>query len=177
MKLKEIFLTESSNAIDKYTVAVDMDGVLADFSAGSREMLGIDKDSTNPRTFWSTLSRYDKNEQKFFLNLPVMNDAFDLMRFVHQNFKNYFILTASGYTPKDAPEQKKEWIAKVFGPQIKVEVVRKSSDKAQFATPETILIDDRMHSIGPWRTAGGIGILHTSAAQSIAELKPFLKND
>ena len=42
---------------------------------------------------------------------------------------------------------------------------------------ETILIDDRMHSIGPWRSAGGIGILHTSASQSIGELKTLLKSD
>lgn len=175
MILNELFLTESSTATEKYTVAIDMDGVLADFSAGSIEMLGLDKETTDSKTFWSTLSRYDKHEQKFFLNLPVMNDAFDLMRFVHQNFKNYFILTASGYTPKDAPEQKKEWIRKVFGPQIRVEVVSKSSDKAEYATPNTILVDDRMHSIGPWRSAGGIGILHTSANQSIAELKPFCK--
>ena len=112
-------------------------------------MLKLDKDATDARTFWSALSRYDKNEQKFFLNLPVMEDAYDLMRFVHQNFKNYFILTASGYTPKDAPEQKKQWIAKVFGPHIRVEVVKRSSDKANFANKNTILIDDRMHSIGP----------------------------
>lgn len=174
MILKEIFLREAVNATDKYTVAIDMDGVLADFSTGAKEMLGLDKDTADVRTFWSTLSRYDKNEQKFFLNLPVMEDAFDLMRFVHQNFKNYYILTASGYTPKDAPEQKREWVKKVFGPQIRVEVVKRSSDKANFADERSILVDDRMHSIGPWRSAGGIGILHTSAAQSIAELKPFL---
>jgi len=175
MKLDKIFLTEAVNATDRYTVAVDMDGVLADFAAGSIEMLNIDKDAVSTRTFWSTLSRYDKEVKPFFLNLPVMNDAMDLMRFVHGNFKNYYILTASGYTPKSAPEQKKAWIAKVFGPQMRVEVVQKSSDKAKFADENTILVDDRMHSIGPWRDAGGVGILHTSAAQSIQELKQLLK--
>jgi len=174
MILKEIFLQESVNATDKYTIAVDMDGVLADFSAGAREMLGLDKDTTPSKKFWSTLSRYDKEVKPFFLNLPVMDDAFELMRFVHSNFKNYYILTASGYTPKDGAEQKKEWVKKVFGPQIRVEVVKKSSDKANYATNNSILIDDRMHSIGPWRDAGGIGIVHVTAQQSITELKSFL---
>ena len=44
-------------------------------------------------------------------------------------------------------------------------------DKKEFAAPNHILIDDRPHSIDPWREAGGIGIQHTSAADTIAQLK------
>jgi hypothetical protein len=43
--------------------------------------------------------------------------------------------------------------------------------KAAYAKPNHILIDDREKSIQPWREAGGIGILHTSAADTISQLQ------
>jgi hypothetical protein len=40
-----------------------------------------------------------------------------------------------------------------------------------FAAEGKILIDDMEQTIREWRNAGGIGILHTSAADTIKELK------
>ena len=158
----------------KYTVAIDMDGVLADFDAGSRTALGKDKDSIPTRDFWKGITRYDKDVQPFFENLPVMQDAFELMHFITSNFENYFVLTASGFTPKNVEEQKRNWAKKVFSPHLRVVTVRKSSDKAQYADPNTILVDDRRKSIDPWIAAGGIGILHVTADNTIAQLKSYL---
>ena len=45
------------------------------------------------------------------------------------------------------------------------------ADKHEYAAPNHILIDDRDKAILPWREAGGIGILHTSANDTIAQLK------
>ena len=54
---------------------------------------------------------------------------------------------------------------------VVVNLVRKSNDKAAYAAPNHILIDDRSKSIQPWVAAGGIGILHTNAANTIRQLK------
>ena len=62
-------------------------------------------------------------------------------------------------------------------PEVECIVVRKSPDKAQYAHPKAILIDDRMKSIEPWRAAGGIGILHTSAEDTIAQLQSIIGVD
>jgi len=43
--------------------------------------------------------------------------------------------------------------------------------KKNYAAPNHILIDDRESNIDQWRAAGGIGILHTSAAGTIQQLK------
>jgi hypothetical protein len=43
--------------------------------------------------------------------------------------------------------------------------------KKEYATPTSILIDDRADNINQWEAAGGIGILHTDAASTIAKLK------
>ena len=37
--------------------------------------------------------------------------------------------------------------------------------------PNHILIDDRLSNIEQWRSQGGIGILHTSAVNTIQQLK------
>jgi len=160
-----------------YTIAIDMDGVLADFDAGSRKALGKNKDTMPTRDFWKGITHYDKDVEPFFENLPAMKDAFKLMHFITSNFKEYFVLTASGFTPKNVEEQKRNWAKNVFSPHLKVVTVKKSADKAQYANPNTILVDDRRKSIDPWIAAGGIGILHNDAENTIAQLNSYLNKD
>jgi len=45
------------------------------------------------------------------------------------------------------------------------------SQKGMFAFEGSVLIDDRIKNIESWEANGGIGILHTSAAETIKELK------
>jgi hypothetical protein len=45
------------------------------------------------------------------------------------------------------------------------------AQKQIFAAEGKILIDDMEQTIREWKNAGGIGILHTSAANTIKELK------
>jgi 5'(3')-deoxyribonucleotidase len=176
MRLNQIknLLEDSGNKNTKYTIAIDMDGVIADFSAGAYEVLGKSKDQVSTSQFWKEISRHDKHVSPFFENLPVMNDAHELMNFVTSNFERYYILTASGYTPKNVDEQKRRWVAKVFSPVLKVNVVKKSADKAQFANPNTVLIDDRRKAVDPFLAAGGKAILHTDAKSTIEQLKKLL---
>jgi hypothetical protein len=98
-----------------------------------------------------------------------MKDAKQLGGYVEKY--NPEILTAAGNPAYGAEEQKRRWVPWVIGSDIKVNVTRKSADKAQYATPNSILIDDQEKSIKPWIAAGGIGILHKSAASTIEELK------
>ena len=104
-----------------------------------------------------------------------MEDADVLVDFVMAHFKSVKILTACGYTPKDAKEQKTAWFAEHY-PQIECIVVAKSPDKAAYAHPYAILIDDRSKSIDPWVAKGGIGILHTSAEDTIAQLRAIVES-
>ena len=50
-------------------------------------------------------------------------------------------------------------------------ILRYASRKKELATPESILIDDRQVNIDQWEAAGGIGILHTSADDTIQQLQ------
>ena len=50
-------------------------------------------------------------------------------------------------------------------------VLAQAIKKQNYATPDSILIDDRESNIDQWIKAGGIGILHTDTASTIKKLK------
>ena len=106
---------------------------------------------------------------KWFYDLPKMDGADTLYDYI-KDYKHTF-LTASGDDPKwQIANQKKGWVKKHYGPN-KTIVVKHARNKARYATENSILIDDRGKSIEPWKAAGGIGILHKSVSQTIAQLK------
>lgn len=157
---------------ERFTVAIDSDGVVTHFEKLVCDYNKVSQISEISRgRLWRSVEEYDREVGPFFEHLEKMDDADVLLDYIRGNFINHFILTASGYVPKDGPGQKRRWYLREYGPELVVKVVDKSGDKAAYATPTTILIDDRAKSIDPWVDAGGIGILHTSAATTIAELK------
>lgn len=153
----------------KYNVFIDSDGVIVDFNAYVLEKFGALPSEIHTKKFWQMVTEYDASVEKFFLNMKKTDDADDLINFCRDRFQSVKILTACGYTPKDTKEQKLQWYEDNY-PELECIVVRKYVDKAMYANQNSILIDDREKSITPWVAAGGIGILHTSAAQTITDL-------
>lgn len=158
----------------KTPIFVDSDGVVADMSEYCRIHFGKrPEDFVKKSEFWTLVQRRNDTVEPFFRHLPKMEDADELLDFLISNFETVKILTASGYTPKEGPQQKRDWYAEHY-PDIECIVVPKSPDKAAYAVVDGvqgILIDDRAKSIDPWVAAGGHGVLHTSAADTIAQLK------
>ena len=153
----------------RFDLFFDSDGVFADFDALAYEILGRRHIHEVPKgTLWSTIERHGS----FFESLPLMDGADRLLDFAltDPRFAKVEVLTATGYTPADAGEQKLRWY-KAWRPELVVHVVAKSPDKAAFAHPRAVLVDDRAKSIDPWVAAGGIGILHTSVDSTIAQLQ------
>ena len=64
---------------------------------------------------------------------------------------------------------KEEWMEKNL-PGVKLNL-EQSNNKQVYAEPNAILIDDREDIIERWNKAGGIGIHHTSAENTIKQLK------
>jgi hypothetical protein len=170
-----------------YTIFLDMDGVISDFARKVAELMGIfpkealdlmekvDEATIDKRKMWKAINSYDAHTP-FFYSLEKMHDADILFDFVKETFAagDIGFLTASGHSPQDAPHQKKRWIRKHYG-KYHTEVVTKSLEKAAFAGPKVILVDDRSKSIDPWVEAGGIGILHTDAKSTIQKIKDIIE--
>lgn len=145
---------------------LDCDGVLADFTAHCLSVLGCSFEQYSSKygepATWQAINRSDK----FFEVLPLMADARQLVSAVEH--LRPIILTG---TPRGdaATIQKLRWRDKHF-PGIPM-VTCKSAHKCHYCKPGDILIDDFTKYKHLWEQAGGTFIVHTSAADSIAQLK------
>jgi hypothetical protein len=144
-----------------------MDGVLTDFIRGYKELTGIDISGSfhdNPK-FWEPI---DDAGVEFWEKLKWTKDGKKLWN--HIKKYNPEILS----TPSKTDESrvgKKKWVEKEL-PGVHL-ILRMAEYKKEFASPEAILIDDRKENIDNWKDAGGIGILHKSAEDTIKQLKNY----
>lgn len=165
----------------KFKIYCDMDGVLVDFVKGIKELIpdySEERYETDKRfnaSAWQILKQYTKDGNTFWLDLEPMDDMMQLWNYIYPKGNPYDteILTATGmFAPASVAEQKELWIRREIEEDVPVNTVQKARDKAEFAKePNFILIDDKLKAIEPWRDAGGIGIVHTSAVDTIKQLK------
>lgn len=144
------------------TLYLDMDGVLADFN---KEYLKIDPLKEDRKKFRSAVL-----EHQIFTKLDFLPDTQELLNHVSKlNGVTIEILTSMGtHDPvqgEAAKQQKLQWLNKYNIP-YRANFVRNKEEKAQYATPRSILIDDSAGCISPFNEAGGHGILHTSASNT-----------
>jgi len=158
----------------KKRVYVDLDGVLADFNQGIKNMSGQDPKDLSEEAQWKIVNE----SPSFWVDLPVMHGAVQLMQFLSHH-EHVMILSSPG--TKGAPrarKQKLDWIRnRAMGGFLVAPgggpiplILRRGKHKAEYAWPDAILIDDTEENIKRWIDKGGIGILHTKAALTIASL-------
>jgi hypothetical protein len=159
----------------EYKIYVDMDGVVADFDQRFRDLAGMGpkefEEKYGKNAFWDFIDE-GNNKLVFWVGIPPMSDAKQLIDYVSKY--NYEMLTAPSLK-KQSLMGKGLWMKNqtnkgLFPSKPKVNY-RNASNKKDFAAPNHILIDDREDTINSWNAAGGIGILHTSAANTINQLK------
>ena len=150
----------------KYKIYVDMDGVLVDFDGGYEKLTGMttrEADEKGPEFFWKPIS---KAGAKWWITLNWMPDGKQLWDYV----KKYNPELLSAPSREEASKMgKRIWVKREL-PGAKL-ILRSADKKQEFASPTSILIDDREKNIEQWEAAGGIGILHTDAASTIKKLK------
>jgi hypothetical protein len=151
---------------------VDIDGVLANLVKFVKELTGHtlkDSDTYDQET-WNKFHDYMRAGNKTFQEFEMLPDAQKLWDFV-KPYKPHILSATGTNLISDVRKQKTAWVKKHLTGYDQIHLPDKSRDKAKWAWPDAILIDDRMKSIGPWREKGGIGILHKSAADTIKQLK------
>ena len=161
----------------KYLIFCDMDGVLVDFDKGYKDLTGKSTnhaDVQDKNDFWRLLNKSLEEkgliEYDYWVNLPWMPDGKQLWNYI-KGYKPY-ILTAPSLDP-GSRQGKREWVEKEL-PEAKNVYFRKASLKPEFSGKNRILIDDRADTIAAWNAKGGIGIHHTSASDTIEQLKKYV---
>ena len=151
-------------------IFVDMDGVLADFIQGveSPKYLNgpFDKQSDYDQR------KVELSNAGLFFDLPPMNDMKTLVDYIKGTGIDWEILSCSGMQNRDrVAKDKFKWIRKHVDIDVLVTCTLKGKEKAVFARPGYVLIDDKASNITAWQDAGGIGIYHTNAKWTIEHLK------
>ena len=150
----------------EYTIYCDMDSVLVDFDRGYQELTGMttqQADANGAEAFWAPLS---KAGAKFWITLEWMPDGKQLWDYI----KKYNPILLSAPSREESSKLgKRVWVKREL-PGVKL-ILKYASQKQEYASPTSILIDDRQKNIDQWEAAGGIGILHTNTANTIKQLQ------
>lgn len=160
-------------------VFLDSDGVLADFDTLAGEILGMpsrefekQKHTGGAAEMWARLYAHED----FFYKIPKMHDADELVQGVIDLGFDPIVLT--GIPSKDGSDwaigQKVRWYADHY-PDLPV-ITCKSKDKLMHMIEgkHNVLIDDWEQHKKAWESAGGTFIVHTSAADSLRQLKEIM---
>ena len=150
----------------KYTIYCDMDGVLVDFDQGYKDLTGMtikEADAQGRTAFWEPIAKAGAG---FWIRLKWMPDGQQLWDYINQY--NPILLSAPS-KEESYKIGKQVWVKRNL-PGAKL-ILRPASQKQQFSGENQILIDDRVDNIEQWKSKGGIGILHTSASDTIKQLK------
>lgn len=106
---------------------------------------------------------------EFYATMPWMADGRLLFNFIKS--LNCEILSHASHTT--AKVGKKQWLCS-NNINFKANLVSNREDKAKFANPDAILIDDMKSNVDEFIDAGGNAILHTDATSTINQLKEML---
>ena len=182
----------NENVDSKYVIYCDMDGVLCDFDLGYERLTDMSTSEANTQGssfFWNLfrtkLKEKNMPEKEFWANLEWQPGGRELWKAISPYTPNILSSPAIDFNlPSDqqlnpefnqAIQGKKEWIFKNLtnvGKEIFVPAVQ----KATFAAPNHILIDDMFKNISAWKASGGIAILHKDTNKTLSILEKFKLN-
>jgi len=164
-----------------HTIYCDMDGVLVDFLRGCKQVLGKAWDDP----YYNTKEKRDARKKiisehtNFWATLPPERD-FDQIWGFCKNFEPNILTAYPDWDEKNARHGKWIWNEKhTHVPRERFHCVEREA-KRYFAKDHhpglyhgkpNVLVDDFPDNIREWNASGGIGILHTSAINSITQLK------
>jgi len=144
---------------------LDCDGVLADFDAGAKALLGMTPRQFESRhgrgAFWKRLAA----APDFYGTLPEMSDAHILFDAV-EHLKPT-ILTGLPLGQWAAP-QKVKWAAAHF-PGVPI-ITCMARDKHKHMEPGDVLVDDRENHRATYEAEGVVFVHHKNAPDSLSQL-------
>lgn len=156
---------------DKVRFFFDMDGVLADFDKHFQKYFpGVHDDDGWD---WEDLHKVCPD---IYSVCPPMKDMYHMLDHLSEYMDRWHILTAipKRWSWPDVTHQKRSWVHRYI-PGIDNEKIRfgpYAEDKQFHCTGiSDILIDDKKRNIEQWNRRGGTGIHHTSAEQTLAQIR------
>jgi hypothetical protein len=157
---------------------VDLDGVLVDLAQGLSDILDYDFKKIDSKEFTNRYYEFvdgltNGELLNFWINLPPTKDYLKIWKKVEH--LQPMILTAVGGSTISC-EGKKAWCKKNLNLNSdRVFCSYNSSDKQNYASSNSILIDDQSRNIKQFKEKGGHGIHHVHAGKTLKQLNKILK--
>ena len=158
-------------------IYLDMDGVLCNFERRYfelyKELPGSMRDRKEFSVHW-----HDFIATKQFETLDWYPGGKELVMFCFEANVSIELLTSSGGNKyhDEVARQKVVWLENNGLDKLKANVVPGRKHKAEYATPNTILIDDTQDIIQSFNAAGGIGILHKEIGNTLMMLEDRIES-
>ncbi len=159
-------------------IYLDMDGVLADFNRGVKELCGMEalpqgkfRNPEYDNRMWEKIRDTDHFYNRLYL-LPGAKEMFDA---IYSKYKSRCEILTGVPKPErgilTAGQDKTAWTRRLLSPKVKVNIVLRKEKIRCCTGPDAVLIDDYAKNIREWQAAGGTAILHTSAENTLNQLK------
>jgi len=143
----------------------DMDGVLADFERGVRELCGMEPSPQGPswtpgcdEPMWEEIRKVEH----FYDRLELIPGMKELFYELHDRYGDRIeILTGIPKAKRgihDAGDDKTKWVHRLLGKDIRVNIVYREQKPEYCKGKDCILIDDFDENIRSWEAFGGTGI-------------------
>lgn len=156
--------------LTNFKIYVDMDGVLTDWEKQFLKYTGMSIQQYNDIHGETTSHNFvHKHSPDFYSTLDWMKDG----KVLHNFIKHLPTSILSHASEVEGESGKLKWIER-NGISFKPIFVKHKEDKSNYATPDSILIDDKPENVDGFTKAGGIGIVHTNATDTINKLKEII---
>jgi hypothetical protein len=155
------------------SIWLDLDGVCCDFEKRYKELYHIDpKEAEKKNKFGPLFQQFIETNQ--FATLDMMEGTIKGIDFLRRLPIPTQILSSTARPEHHEAISKQKYIwLQTHGITFNPIFVPGAHLKAQYATPNRILIDDTLKNIQEWRKAGGIGIHHKTWDITISLLKIY----
>ena len=150
----------------------DMDGVLADFDRGIKELCGLEprpQDSSlgSDADMWEKVKEVEHFYDKLFL-MPGAKEMFDA---VYSKYGDKCEILSAVPKPSrgilSAGDDKIKWVRRLHSEDIQINIVLKEEKRNYCTGKGCILVDDLEGNIQAWKDFGGTGILHKSSEETL----------
>lgn len=157
-------------------IYLDMDGVLADFDRGVKELLHLEPVEQSKATeaqddiLWAAA----KEVGNFYDKLEPIEGAVAMYEKLHSIYGDKCEILSAVPKPRrgivTAKDDKINWVRRILSKDIVVNIVHRAEKKDFAKDKGCILIDDLEKNIREWEAAGGTGIHFTSVEETLEKL-------
>jgi hypothetical protein len=149
------------------TIYLDMDGVICDFDKLYHSTYGVNCRDDPNKDNW-----YDFVKNNGFFNLPTTKNADKLIDKIFSLDVNVIILSCVSDKSNSSKvrNQKIKWLCEHNLGHLPSIFTKTKLEKSNHASPNSILIDDSVACINPFKQKGGYGILHENVKSTVSQL-------